>query len=566
MEQLAAVARAGTTRARRLLHLPVRERERELPLRQPEPSLIITQGRHLWTLGSSALRAPTHKPGTPSANSSSLLDHDQQPKSPVAGNLHTDDPASQTTSSTPSDPATIIPQTGRIRAVAEDCEPQEPACVARSATTSASRTSIASLSRESTTSAPSTTTAGAASISRVTTSQSHVVYRIENVYEISPGLFIAPELEMGQHDRDTLRKIWDRLDNVIENTLLPNGDDEAAFSYEFMMAGPSKTRFKPSVIVVCSNERQKKALKAVLNKQSWIREYPYFWQVIVNPIDKLCKACMSRDTSGPMSTKAFVSKGTTELTGSPATSGEAIFTIGGTIFIDGKLYGLTAGHPFQGLTPRLLKNISKTSSTEDESEDSPYADSESGSIFNFSDDDEVRNVESNNTVLSKPTPPPLASFKTVSWDMESPIGMVQYPVDDQRRLDWAVIKLCESISWPLNQLSVPGQVGSTLINSILEPSRLFCGQVWVKGGYSSLVRGTVHEWPALLHLDGMKLETWQILLEQPMGKQHHCTTSNIANLVYQVKETPGRGLSRTENCAAILSRVKGPSRGCICCE
>ncbi|KAK4450253.1 hypothetical protein QBC34DRAFT_437509 [Podospora aff. communis PSN243] len=320
---------------------------------------------------------------------------------------------------------------------------------------------------------------------------------------------------MGEHDIETLRNIWIRLDNVLENTLAPKGKDEAAFSYEFMMAGPSKNRFKPSVLIVCSNHRQRKALKAILGKQSWLRDYPYFWQVIVDPIDKLCKDCASQGTWDTTSTKVFVPEGTVALLGSPARSGEAKFTIGGVIFIDGKPYGLTAGHPFHVPSDVLSEDTAKSAvewleDSDEDAEDDP--------IFNFADDDSAQAVDPKKITLIRPRFPPLTHPKSVVWNPTSPIGVVRRPADNHSHLDWAVIELCARTRWPVNQLSIPGQDSSTLIDSVLESSKLLSGQVWVKSGYGGLVRGTVHAWPAFLHLNGTKFETWQIWLDEPFGK------------------------------------------------
>jgi hypothetical protein len=108
-----------------------------------------------------------------------------------------------------------------------------------------------------------------------------------NVYEVQKGIFVAPKSGIRGEDLENWSVIRPRLDDTLRHLFKTVKGLDPAMSLEFMLAGPSKSQLRPSIIIVCCSSAYLKQLKKILRSQKWIGGYGYPCMVLVDPLKKL---------------------------------------------------------------------------------------------------------------------------------------------------------------------------------------------------------------------------------------------------------------------------------------
>ncbi|KAK8859244.1 Protein kinase-like domain protein [Apiospora arundinis] len=524
-------------------------------------------------------------------------------------------------------------------------------------------------------------------------------------YQVNKGVFVAPKRRIPEYHIDKWNTIQPRLEDVLLNLFKPKAGLDPSLSLEFVMAGPSKTCVKPSIVMTCCNETHRKRIKKLLKSQEWLVSSGYSLVVIVDPIHQLSLvsrhnemswenllreqvmlsiilvlcgylllaalrkllehdvttiyhhivahftvfllSCLiavtipslvsswsrigqylflnewprlpqdgksynrglsshlqqfmystgrNRETSYTSTTDPTDPRGSRSpsdrgLNGKSAialdketpperdsrlivythssipegctacgasafvhdTSLEhACFTIGGTILIDGSVYGLTAGHPFErparadlapGENPLQLAGGSDAESSPEGVEPGSNSDSDSDSdaesaspwVFLHRDDDEdITEIlstpyqsgndtddscySSNISSLSVPSLESQdqrhpASKRIHKGEMVGKVRRFDYENNNQAqdigRLDWALIKLDDTQSWAANKESTLGGE----IAQVADTTQLEDGEVTIIAGYTGLSKGWLKQSPIMLRVGGHTYQAQQIVLD-----------------------------------------------------
>lgn len=367
------------------------------------------------------------------------------------------------------------------------------------------------------------------------------------VLQVDKDFFIAPDIRMSDDRVHEFKKVCSLLDDTLKHTFYPKVRYDTALSYELMMAGPSPYRFKPCVLVVCCDETQRKQLKKIIKGLKWTKDYSFFWQVIVDPVQKfareisreketLPRRCEMEQTSlGPDQNLSVDGDGNQRvaeqaritvttpvvdggLVGAVAMSRElpASFTIGGVVLIGETTFAMTTSHSLK--PPKRIIRVSLVD--EDPIEEvTGESDSDSESPFDFSDDSTVHSINPENVVAISALESIQNEQPTSSRGTSLVLGSSCILSPNDSPMDWALIELMDEAvhQWRSNTLIDSKRDFQMEIKSVIGPSDSCQGDVWIKGGVTGLVKGTFHHNSSYLHLGGHTVEVCQIMPDRPMG-------------------------------------------------
>jgi hypothetical protein len=205
---------------------------------------------------------------------------------------------------------------------------------------------------------------------------------IQSVYELEKGAFAAPGIKMdSKHFHLWKEVIKPRLEDTLRHRFRPLRGLDPSLALEFMMAGPSDTDLKPTIVIVCCNEAHRKQLRKIFKVQKWISDYNYRCMVVV---DSFRKYASGSKLGEGRSVRVRLSEESSTLCGvlselEQLVSLEPIsFTLGGVILIEGKPYGLTVGHVYESISNEFRSDLENTDEedgglAEDEDQyDSPF--------------------------------------------------------------------------------------------------------------------------------------------------------------------------------------------------
>jgi hypothetical protein len=367
------------------------------------------------------------------------------------------------------------------------------------------------------------------------------------VFEIEKGLFATLDISMDSTHQEAWKKIRPRLCNVIDNTFKPKRGLDPSYSIEFCMAGRSALELRPTVVMVCCNDPNRKRLRKIIEKQKWMADFPYRCLVLV---DKLLPLAFGSVPVGKIKTRAVPppgrpltlcgAKGEASL---PGTNATVLFTVGGVVSLDGVAYGLTVRHLFDCESATAKSDISEESDEFDSSDDEGNGATASGSDSHFIDfsressltflDLSIGSEFNNHQVVPLHRPQdrgPRATDADPAWiDIgEFDFGLGVAGSGDQRmqnpRSDWSLIRLSEhGRKFQSNEFKLPGN-GRAMRLSGVDSFSGGPSDVWINSGYSGLVEGKISSVPTTLKLGQVALEVWQISLSQHLGKCVPTTT------------------------------------------
>lgn len=391
-------------------------------------------------------------------------------------------------------------------------------------------------------------------------------------YQVEKGVFVSPTSKMSEEDLAVWKDIRKRLDDTLKNLFRPEPGLDPSVSLEFMVAGPSKSKLRPSIIIVCCNEPNRRRLKKMLKTQKWIAAYGYFCLVVVNPLEELSGpeshfACRPYEvwTDRDPATLSGLSAYTKKDDDGPAVR----LTIGGTILVDDELYALTARHPimaFPGpsmhksgsIDSRMDWSLSQTSDPWDVDDDSeptsPFVFFDSAESSDESDDE----LEFSNSNLAIQEIPRKIGNELATWRKEASqtslgtysreastsslevphaahqeiqggtkVGTIIMDIQDcpnspRDRLDWSLIRLDQELEEiPSNSFQVPGDQEVHYITDVSSMEQGFTStvsEVWIKAGRSGLIRGRITQGLTSLHWNGAIFDAERIDLDHPLSK------------------------------------------------
>jgi hypothetical protein len=356
---------------------------------------------------------------------------------------------------------------------------------------------------------------------------------------------------MAQKDREAWPRIKSRLEDTILNLYRPKPGVDSTLSIEFMMAGPSPSGLKPSVIIGCGNTQCQRKLKKIIKTQEWITEHDYHFIVIVDPTRKLSGGD-SNSVTMPL-VKAW-SRTSNSLCGALAHSrskdGETInFTIGGVITVDEAVYALTVGHVFgqDNIDSGVGSEASEEELNAGRNNDSQDSDSEDGNdngspFVDFTPDPGTSEWDAApKSYIPRSSGESLKSWST-DIDTEDRalhiqvdgagvgedqvvVGSLHAPLHPlaQSTLDWALIRMDihRLPSWNRNEFRLPGSLSEQVIVGSVSDADLYDSdaspEIWVKCGVSGLKKGRILTNPASLFLQGRFCEAWQVQVDSPLG-------------------------------------------------
>ncbi|KAK7964272.1 hypothetical protein PG988_011246 [Apiospora saccharicola] len=223
----------------------------------------------------------------------------------------------------------------------------------------------------------------------------------------------------------------------------------------------------------------------------------------------------------------------------------AYFTIGGTILINGSVYGLATRHSFEHWNWEQCSSQEEPRFTggpetepEPGSESESDSDSESTSPWVFMDgerDDDSNTLEASfptrrlrdevdcNSSSSSISTPELPEPQPPSNELLREgrlIGTVKAPNvvasdygPDHAKLDWAIIELNNTQCWAVNRVATEGSSCPEDIAEVAETARLQDGEVTIVSGFTGVVKGWLRQTPVMLRMGCRTHEAYQIIIE-----------------------------------------------------
>ncbi|KAK7959477.1 uncharacterized protein PG986_004331 [Apiospora aurea] len=227
-------------------------------------------------------------------------------------------------------------------------------------------------------------------------------------------------------------------------------------------------------------------------------------------------------------------------------SQHAYFTIGGTVLIDGSMYGLAAGnsliHPNWGKylpekvpeytggnnvgsPPPDLESDSDSGSESNTASPWVCPVHERGNGTNTPEAHSPQQIGDNVTCIHSSlsvSRPSHQQYRPQAVDILSEremIGIIQAPVtshhdhgQEKVRLDWGLIELIDNRCWTVNKLISDPSSSPEEITSIAETAHLLHGEVTVVAGFTGVVKGWLKQDPVMLRLGSSTYEAHQIVL------------------------------------------------------
>jgi hypothetical protein len=333
--------------------------------------------------------------------------------------------------------------------------------------------------------------------------------------------------------------IKERLKDALCRAARATHDSEAALALEFYMAGVSRRKLAPSIIITCCSAKKKREVKMLLSGLKWVKDSGF--RCIVTIDETFGSRAEDSATSGSsMTLEAKVSSISQTLCGAQAQficgleSSAVRCTLGGIIRVNDRLYCLTSGHPFIPIVPEpqtgenLEGSVDATELNGYESDTTEESTSDSGS-GEKSNEIELERIGVSDIDLPKYTAQrniwdatiPLRPIGNgLSFSCESPPEQMEKNASATNRRqnsDWALLLATETI-WPLNTIQIPGgDPDRVYITGINCNKDLGEGHVWIAAG-SGMQSGTLSASASSIFLHGTFHEVRQITLGHNLGK------------------------------------------------
>jgi hypothetical protein len=370
---------------------------------------------------------------------------------------------------------------------------------------------------------------------------------IQSIYELEKGAVAAPGFKMDSKHLDAwAREIKPRLEDTLRHKFRPHTGMDPSLALEFMMAGPSKTNLRPTIVIVCCNEPHRRQLRKIFKTQKWISEYKYRCMIVIDSFQKLANGIQLKQNT---CVRVKLSKESPTLCGvlselqSSDSREPVFFTLGGIILIRGNPYGITVRHVFDTTPIEEYSDSEESSAMDGDAE-------EDGSTFDspfitFEESDESSLNENHNplcdlcpavqnaapSVTDEPptihghelmTRPPewtqVGSIYNVGKDTVSRVSSSTSKLSTRQSSDWALVEIENSDHWLVNAVSVPGRRLTIQVDSVLEESNIVHGWVWINAGISGMMRGLLSEITVHLRLGNIIVNARQIILDRALGK------------------------------------------------
>lgn len=385
---------------------------------------------------------------------------------------------------------------------------------------------------------PATVT-GAGSIS-----QSPEVFVVQKFY-FSPDMTIDEKiLEVWT------RQIKSRLSGVLRRNI-PSG----TCVQEFMMVGKRPNALKPTVVITCGDPMTKKRVEKIFKSQVWLQELMKANQMVF--IALVAKTSLS---AGPVSDNDCIEtlRGSYAVQlpqpGVPTSCGLELSangmdirqrcTLGGLLVVNGRVLGLTAGHPFSQVEDNFLQRKPLQAAeyiNEFNDEDSSSVSSEPFVFTSDSDDDEnddlvsttapsFEHVDTLPSLVDRPAydrHEVTRASSSIYWSAPQ-IAIIRLPTQTNGSsidnfpdsFDWALLEsLPSAVIMQHNAIFDAGKNECIPIKGIL--SSRACGKVVVAAAGVESHQGYLHDSPAAIQVNGSVLEVQLVVMNIILRKYHH---------------------------------------------
>ncbi|KAL8909682.1 MAG: hypothetical protein Q9171_004927 [Xanthocarpia ochracea] len=216
--------------------------------------------------------------------------------------------------------------------------------------------------------------------------------------------YVSPSTPMDQELQDVwTEQIFDRLNQTLKHTI-PTG----ICLQEFMHLGRRASALKPTLVINCGNVHIKRQVQKTFKKQIWLQDLlksrGIMFVALVGKISLSAEPVPSHATTNDL-IEAYAIHGRTS--NSDTSCGLSLIinvknglpsrrcTLGGMIVVDGKVVGLTAGHPFQSVDQDTSSCSNQVA--EDLDDDANSDTSSEPFVFNEETDD-ISNVSSTSSL------------------------------------------------------------------------------------------------------------------------------------------------------------------------
>lgn len=336
-------------------------------------------------------------------------------------------------------------------------------------------------------------------------------------------------------DKKISLRLWNDLDRL---------GTGAVVALEFHMAGQSKKRLKPTIIITCDDAKSQKHNTEKVKGLKWLQPYRLNCCVVKNSDKRRLLALTKADENSTFpSVIANISADTTTLCGVPATlkypsmDNMTPFRLGGLIMVDTETFCLTAGHMVA--VPSCTGDLSTTVTQAQSSDNNSTTEADDSSIIftigELMGDDDTE-IESDGLDEENGVYAPAADHG--ASETASKLGLSDgskwarlgnltssFPheevLETQRSIsspsDWGLIQLADSKHWLPNTVHLPGETFERVIEDITTKDELSSGLVWVITASVRPRPGFLTLGTAFVFLYGSRFLVQQIALEDALG-------------------------------------------------
>ncbi|KAL8791249.1 MAG: hypothetical protein Q9213_000206 [Squamulea squamosa] len=231
------------------------------------------------------------------------------------------------------------------------------------------------------------------------------------------------------------QQIYDRLKQVLRNSIFTG-----TCLQEFMMLGRSPDTLKPTLVINCGNASIRRQVEKILKTQGWLQELLksnhlqcVTLEVKLSPSSRISQ-CTTVAQVESNSVQVQPSAARTSCGSTVLISGQNGIlqhcTLGGLLLVNGKIMGLTAGHPFQDFHHNALADQAQVAEDLDEDESSKNCNEPF--IFNEDDDNTLDVSGTSSASLDMNVESSPASANGSPHDYNESTALSSLPVDLQQ--------------------------------------------------------------------------------------------------------------------------------------
>ncbi|KAL8928296.1 MAG: hypothetical protein Q9172_000980 [Xanthocarpia lactea] len=358
--------------------------------------------------------------------------------------------------------------------------------------------------------------------------------------------YVSPSTPMDQELQDVwTEQIFDRLNQTLKVTI-PTG----ICLQEFMHMARRPSALKPTLVINCGNVHIKRQVQKTFKKQIWLQDLlkskGIMFVALVGKVSLSAGPVPSRTITNDLIEAYAIDW---EGSNSDTLCGLSLVinvknglpprrcTLGGMIMVDGKVVGLTAGHPFQLVDQH---NSSCSNQVAEDLDDDANSDTSSEPFVFNEETDDINNVSSTSSLplhMEVDSPQDCGCLSTALCDEESqtssphfqwqspPRFLCSQPTNhstfdgntSRNSYDWALLdELPPAIKVRVNRLTQM----TSCVSSISEtaPSGT-CGPVVINIQGDGPQSGYLHTCPSSILVDSRVMEVQLVTLERalPLG-------------------------------------------------